>query len=569
MFESLPQDARGWLDVTWPQIEPYYQDLDNRCLDANNIDAWLKDWTRIAELVYETYQRLYVAITVDTTDAHAEQQYNAFLDNVYPQAQAADQQLKEKLIASGLEPEGFAIPLRNLRAQASIFRPENLPLLAQELKLVAEYDKIVGAQTVQWEGQELTIMQITPLLLDVVRERRERAWRLAAERQMADRETIDQNWRRALQVRRELATNAGLPDYRAYRWVQLLRFDYTPEDCRRFHQAIEQVVVPAVERRYVRRRQRLGLDALRPWDVEVNASGQPPLRPYRDLQHLEDGVEAIFRQVDPDLADYFAVMRREGLLDLDNRKGKAPGGYCTDFPAARRPFIFMNAVNQHDDVQTLLHEGGHAFHVFETNRLPYLQQKEVGLEFAEVASMSMELLSAPYLTIDQGGFYTPEQAAQARVENLDGIIRFLPYMAVVDAFQHWVYENPEAADRPENCDAAWSELWDRFMRGVDWSGLETEKATGWHHKAHIHEAPFYSIEYGLAQLGALQVGRNAISDQAGAVAAYRRALTLGGTRPLPELYAAAGARLAFDPGTLQAVITLVEQTIDELESRYA
>ncbi len=574
MFESLPQDARDWLNVTWPQIEPYYQDLVDRPLTAANVDAWLKDWSRIAELVFEAFQRLYVAITVDTTDTHSEQLYNAFIDQVYPQSQAAEQKLKEKLIASGLEPHGFAVPLRTLRAQAAIFREANLPLLANEVKLAAEYDKIIGAQTVQWEGQELTVMQVTPLYQDPDRARRERAWRLAAGRQLADREAINDVWQRSLRLRRQIAANAQAPgsagpDYRAYRWVQLMRFDYTPQDCRRFHQAIEQVVVPAVERIYARKRQRLGLATLRPWDTEVETTGRPALRPYRDLEHLQQGVEAIFQRVDPQLAGYFATMRRENLLDLDNRKGKAPGGYCTGFPAAQRPFIFMNAVNLHDDVQTLLHEGGHAFHVFETNHLPYFQQKDVCLEFSEVASMSMELLAAPYLTLDQGGFYTPDQAAQARVEHLDGIIRFWPYMAVVDAFQHWVYENPQAAEDPANCDAAWSEQWDRFMPGVDWSGLEAEKATGWQRKLHIHEVPFYYIEYGLAQLGALQVWRNALADQPGAVAAYRRALSLGSTVPLPELFAAAGARLAFDAGTLQELVSLIEKTIDQLEAQYA
>jgi oligoendopeptidase F len=578
MFNPSSEDTRQIPRITWSAIEPEYRALAERPLNAGNAAGWLADWTRLAELVNEAYQRLWVATTVDTTNAQSEQQYHTFLDEVYPQAQAAEQALKEKLIASGLEPAGFAVPLRNLRAQAQIFRQENLALLAEELKLSGEYDKIIGAQSVAWEGKELTILQLTPIQQDPERERRERAWRLGAERQLADREAINQVWRQALQVRQQLAANSGLyrdsgqhqrdPDYRAYRWVQLLRFDYTPEDCRRFHQAIETVVVPAAERIYARRKQRLGLPSLRPWDTEVDVTGKPPLRPYRDLQHLEDGVEAIFRRVDPELAGYFAIMRREGLLDLDNRKGKAPGGYCTEFPAARRPFIFMNAVNLHDDVQTLLHEGGHAFHVFETSRLPYIQQKEVGLEFAEVASMSMELLGAPYLTQDQGGFYTPPEAARARVEHLEGIIRFWPYMAVVDAFQHWVYEQPQAASDPASCDASWGELWDRFMPGIDWSGLEPEKATGWQRKAHIHQVPFYYIEYGLAQLGALQVWRNSLTDPAGAVAAYRQALSLGGTAPLPQLYSAAGARLAFDAGTFQEVIDLMEKTIADLEAQH-
>jgi oligoendopeptidase F len=566
---SLPTSAFEWIGKPWTEIGPHFDHLLATELTADNVDGWLREWSALYELVSEVFQRLYVAITVNTTDQTAEQQYNAFLDEIYPASQAVDQKLKEKLIASGLEPQGFETPLRNLRAQAKLFREENLPLLAEELKLGAEYDKVIGAQVVTWDGEERTVMQMRPVLNAPDRARREQAWRLTISRQLADRETINALWRKGLAVRRKLAANAGLPSYRDYRWVQMLRFDYTPDDCGTFHAAIEEVVVPAARRAYERRRQRLDLPALRPWDLDVDPLGLPPLRPYRNLAHLQDGVQAIFNRVDPQLGEYFATMRREGLLDLDNRKGKAPGGYCTEFAYAKRPFIFTNAVGLHDDVQTLLHEGGHAFHVFETAHLPYVQQKEVGLEFAEVASMSMELLSAPYLSEKAGGFYSPADAARAFSEHLEGCLLFWPYMAVVDAFQHWVYEHPDQADDPAQCDAQWSRLWDRFMPGVDWSGLENEKATGWHRKPHIHESPFYYVEYGLAQLGAMQVWRNALNDQAGAVRAYRSALALGGSRPLPELYQAAGARLAFDAPTLRSIVELVEHKLEELEAQYA
>jgi oligoendopeptidase F len=274
----------------------------------------------------------------------------------------------------------------------------------------------------------------------------------------------------------------------------------------------------------------------------------------------------MFQQVDPQLGEYFAIMRQEDLLDLENRKGKAPGAYCATFQAAERPFIFVNAVGLHDDVQTLLHEGGHAFHAFESGHLSF-HQLELPLEFAEVASMAMELLAAPYLTTDQGGFYAPEEASRARVELLESQLRFWPYMAVVDAFQHWVYENHQAARDPDNCDARWAELWSRFMPDVDWSGLEPEMVTGWQRKEHIFEEPLYYVEYGLAQSGAIQIWRNALNDQAGAVAAYRRALSLGGSVPLPELYAAAGARFAFDAATLGQAVNLIEETIAALEER--
>jgi len=458
------------------------------------------------------------------------------------------------------------MPMRIMRSEAQIFRKQNIPLLAEELKISNEYDKIVGAQTITWDGEEVTLTQLKSIYLETNRERREKAWRLASQRQLVDRQTINELWQKLMNVRRQLAENADFPDYRAYRWVQLNRFDYTPENSHQFHQAIEKVAVPAMQRILERRRKRLGVKRLRPWDLNVDPQGRPPLHPFTSVEQLVTGIESIFQNVDPVFADYFRTMQTENLLDLDNRKGKAPGGYCTEYANINRPFIFMNAVGIQDDVLTLLHEGGHAFHVFETAHLPYIQQQKIGMEIAEVASMSMELLAAPYLTVNHGGFYTPEEAARARIENLELSINFWPYMAVVDAFQHWVYENHSAATDPHNCDAKWSQLWDRYMLGEDWSGLEDIKEIGWHQKLHIHQVPFYYIEYGLAQLGAFQVWRNAIGNQAAAVAAYRKALSLGATAPLPTLFETAGARFAFDVGTLQEAVELAEIAIEELDS---
>jgi oligoendopeptidase F len=565
-FKSLPRDARTVLDCSWEQVEPYYRDLLERPLTSENVSSWLADWSQLSSLLFESNQRHYVAITVNTMDGQAKAGYDAFLDRVYPPSQQAENQLKEKLLASGLEPENYEIPLRCLRTEAEIFHPDNLLLLAEELKLSSEYDEIVGAQAVDWNGQSLTLMQLFPVFLQPDRQERQRAWQMAARRQLVDRQVINELWVKLMDVRGKLAKNAHQLDYRDYRWKQLLRLDYTPEDCMTFHDAIEKVVVPAAQRVYESRRQRLGVQSVRPWDQYVDTRGRPALKPFEQVEDLERKVAAMFQQVDPELAAYFETMRQEKLLDLENRKGKAPGGYCTDFPSAQRSFIFMNSVGIHDDVQTLVHEGGHAFHNFESSRLPYLQQRQVGMEFGEVASMGMELLASPYLTADKGGFYTLAEAGRAMIENLETIICFWAYMAVGDAFQHWAYQNHAAASDPSNCDAAWSELFDRFMVGVDWSGLEAEKATGWQRKLHIMEVPFYYVEYGLAQAGALQIWRNAMNDQASAVKAYRAALRLGGTRSIPELFAAAGIRFAFDRQTIQELVDLCETMIERYEA---
>ena len=562
---TLPTRAAEFLDWTWEKFEPYIADLGGRALAAANVEEWLADWTAVSDVLSETGQRLSVATTLDTTDAEAERRYNAYLDGIYLKARAAEQALKAKFLAAGVAPAGFEVPLRNLRAEADLYREANLPLQTEEKKIGAEYDKVIGAQTIQWEGKEVTLSQLAPVYLDPDRSLRERAWRMAAGRQLADRAAIDSLWGKLLAVRRKLAANADCPDYRAFRWRQFLRFDYTPEDCARFHDAIERAVVPAAARIHERRRERLGLKALRPWDLRVDPLGRAPLRPFAGADELIGTAQGIFDRVDPVLGGYYRVLREEKLLDLDNRKGKAPGGYCTHFPVARRPFIFMNAVGVHNDVQTLLHESGHAFHDFEADPLPFHQQKDVGMEFAEVASMAMELLAAPYLPRSRGGYYSDADAARARVEHLEETVLFWPYMAVVDAFQHWAYTRPDDAADPAACDAVWTRLWRRFTPEVDWSGLEDVLATGWHRKLHIFRYPFYYVEYGLAQLGAVQVWRGSLADPAGAVAKYRRALALGGTVPLPALYAAAGARLAFDAATLAEAVRLCEETIERLE----
>ena len=565
MAFELPQSPRELFNLTWSQVEPIAKELVERPVTQANIESWLMDWSDLSRTVSETYQRRYVASTLDTTDPLAQERYADYLDDIHPNWQAAEQKLKEKLLASGLQSKGMQTPLRNMRAEAALFREANLPLLSEELKLGTEYDQIIGAQTVIWEGQEVTLMQLLPVFLEADRTRRQRAWELAAGRRLQDRSALNDLWARFMEVRRQIPANADLPDFRAYKWVQMLRFDYTPQDCANFHQAIEEVVVPAATRLYENRRQKLGVKSLRPWDLDVDLYGQEPLRPYQDNQELIDKTGVIFHKVDPQLGEYFATMRREGLLDLENRKGKAPGGYCTNYDLARCPFIFMNGVGIHDDVMTLLHEGGHAFHVFEMAQLPYHSQLQITNEIAEVASISMELLASPYITADLGGFYSPKDAARARLSHLEQILLFWPYMAVVDAFQHWAYKNHAAASHPANCETQWVELWQRFMPGIDWSGLEDSLMTRWQRQLHIYQVPFYYVEYGLAQLGAVQVWRNALKDQAKAIADYRSALALGATVPLPQLFSAAGAKFAFDSTTLREAVDLIENTMLKLE----
>ena len=565
MNPALPKSTEELLASTWSTYQPLYEELAARGVTSANVNAWLKDWSDVSSCLYELKERLYVARTRNTADKQVDQQFNDFMDTIYPAYLAAEQKLKEKLLASKLEPEGYQVQMRNMRAEADLFCEANLPLLSEEQKMISEYDSIIGAQTVQWEGKELTVTQLKPIYLETDRQKRELAWRTTAERQLADRDAYNALWQRFLNLRFALAKNAGKTDFREYIWQKFFRFDYTPEDAKQFGDAIEKAVVPAARRIYARRQQQMGLSSLRPWDLDVDPLGRQPLHPFQDEQTLVDKTSMIFHKVDPELGGYFDIMVREDLLDLMNRKNKGPGAYCDTYPLARKPFIFHNAVGIHDDVQTMLHETGHAFHVFEASRLPYMEQLNYPMEIAEVASMSMELLAGPYLKAELGGYYNAEEYARARIEHLEGNILFWPYMAVVDSFQHWVYEHPQMAADPCNCDAAWNERWERFMQGVNWSGLEDVKVTGWQRKMHIFEVPFYYIEYGLAQMGATMIWRNALRDQAGAVKAYRHALSLGNSATLPELYQAAGARLAFDAGTLGELIALCEEQIAGFE----
>jgi oligoendopeptidase F len=570
MLKNLPTTPEELIAWSWDEAAPHYSDLESRPLKDANVEEWLIDWTHLAEKVEEMYQRLYVATTVNTADEDAKQRMNKFLDSIYPQAMAAEQKLKEKFLASKLEPKGFEIPLRNMRAEADLFREANLPLLSEEKKLMMEFDKIYGEQTVTWEGQEVTLTRLAMNFQQPDRSRREKAWNLKAGRQLADREVINDLWQKFMQVRARIAKNNGMPSFRDYAWVNKLRFDYTPEDCKSFAKAIEQVVVPAATRVYEKRKKALGLDKLRPWDLVDGwysrpspPASAPALKPFATMEELKEKAAAIFHKVDPVLGGYFDSTVADGLADLDNRKNKSPGAYCTSYTSLRKPFIFVNAVGVHNDVMTTLHESGHSFHVFETAKLPYIHQLSVPMEFAEVASMGMELLGSPYLT----EFYSEADMAYARIEHLEAMLLFWPFMAVVDSFQQWVYENPKDGTDPRLCDAKWAELWERFIPAVDYTGFEEVKATGWHRKLHIHEIPFYYVEYGLAQLGAVQIFGNARKDQEGAVAAYRKALSLGGTVTLPELFEMANAKFAFDVPILEKAVRIMEEAIGEMEKK--
>jgi oligoendopeptidase F len=561
---SLPDSPAAFAGAGWPDVAPYFEDLASAPLSRDNVEDWLKRWSQLEELIDEAGTLAMVAYTGDTADAEKEKAHLRFSTEIFPQAHEQSVRLSKRLLELGYTRPGLETTVARFRTDAEIFREENVPLFAELEELSAQYQKIVGGLTVQWEGETKTIPQLQPYLKERDRQVRERAWRLGNEAYLAHHDELAALFDRMFAARTKVASNAGFPNYQEYAFKSKHRFDYTPADCARFHEAVERTVVPAVERQLEYRRERLGLDRVRPWDLGVELERVESLRPFEDVATFVDRAKSIFRRVDPKLGEEFALMATEGLLDLESRQGKAPGGYCTKLSFRGKPFIFMNAVGVADDVNTLVHEAGHSFHDFAAHEQPLIWQRSPGHEAAELASMSMELLASPYLQ-KPDGYYSEGEARSAQIEHLEDILFSLPHIASVDAFQSSIYTSGEGHDAAAR-DRAWLEVRSRFERGVDWSGLEQERVARWYRQLHIFEYPFYYIEYGIAQMGALQVWRHSLSDQAEAVRQYRAALALGGTQGLPEIYRTAGARLVFDAETMGELVALVENRLSELRA---
>jgi len=551
-------------DASWEDILPLYESLANQPLDSGDpqsTEAWLDDWNALAAALGEASSLANVNASCDTTDPVKEEAYLRFSGQIKPRADEQTVRLAKKLIDTGYTRPDLETTLRRFRTDQELFRAENVPLEQELQNLNAEYNKITGGMTVHWRGEDIPIPRLSPFLLDPERSTREEAWRLQFKPYIDQRDHIATIFDKQLEKRQQLARNAGFANYRDYTFEAKYRYDYSPDDCETFHASVEETFVPAIARRYEKRKREMGVDSLRPWDTSHDPLGLPPLKPYTSTDQWNARSEAIFRRVDPAFGDYFATMRREHLLDLESRTGKRPGGFCTSFSYRKRPFIFMNASGVGSDVRTLLHEAGHAFHGFESSELPFIYQRQYGSEMAEVASMAMELLSSPYLKVEMGGFYEHADFVRARTEHLDGILEIFAWVATVDAFQHWLYTDKAAADRDAR-DAKWLTIWERFNPGVDWSGLDTERIARWYKQLHLFLYPFYYIEYAIAQLGALQVWRNSLTDQTKATADYRAALALGGSRPLPELFDRAGARLIFDAEGMAELVTLIETELE-------
>lgn len=550
-------------------VEPLFQELLDRKIDSPAaLERWLRDYSELACVIDEVGSRRYIDKSCHTDDPAIEKAYIQFIEEIDPKVKPLDFRLQKKFLNSPhlhrLTDPRYAMLVRKWRPDVELFRDANVPLRVELAKLGNEYDKTCGAMTVSFRGQELTLQQVGRFLEEPDRSTREEAYRLTVARRLQDTDAIESIFDRMLPIRDEIGRNAGQADFRAYTWKSMKRFDYTPDDCLRFADAIAQTVVPLVNELDRQRKNDLKLDRLRPWDTSVDPKSRPPLRPFKEDQTelLVDKTREIFARLSPQLADDLESLRRRKNLDLASRRGKQPGGYQATLEEQREPFIFMNAVGLQRDVETLLHEGGHAFHTIAAREEPIVFLRSAPIEFCEVASMSMEALGAEHMDVV---YANSADAARAKRAYFEGVIRILPWIATIDSFQHWIYTHP-GHTRDARADE-WIRLRDRFGPSADhfdFSGFEDYRRREWQRQLHLFSHPFYYVEYGIAQLGALQLWMKARENPRQALANYRSALALGGTRPLPELFAAAGIRFDFGAKTLGPLVRAAGEELDRL-----
>lgn len=547
----------------WENLQPLYQTLVDRPLKcAGCLQALLLDRSELDAAVREAAANLYIRMTCYTDDEAAKKGYLDFVEHVEPQLKQISFELDKKIVASphvqDLDQGRYGVLLRNMRADVELFREENVPLQTEDTKLGQQFDEICGAMMVTFRGQEHTLPQMGKYLEETDRATREEAWRVVAERRHQDHERINDIFDQMIRIRHQIARNAGFDNYRDYAFKAKHRFDYTAADCEAFHRGAEEICIPVYRRLNAERKQALGVEPLRVWDLGVDVKGRSPLRPFGSADELVERTSKLFHRMSPELGGLFDTMRDGECLDLESRKGKAPGGYQYMRDRRRQPFIFMNAAGLQRDLLTMVHEAGHAFHSLYSRGEPLVDYRHAPIEFCEVASMSMELLSYPYL--DE--FYDEDQAARAKRGHLEDLSKMIPWIATIDAFQHWIYTNPEHT-RDERT-AKWLELDARFGAAVDWTGLEHFRATMWQRQLHLFSVPFYYIEYGIAQLGALQLWFQSRTNEKKALANYRAAMALGGSRPLPELFQAAELTFSFGPETMKALMDAVNEELDRL-----
>jgi oligoendopeptidase F len=549
----------------WNSLEPWYKNLLDRDIDTiGKYEDWLADFNEMEAVISEDACWRQIRMTCDTTDKTLEESFNYFYLEIQPKLQPYSDQLNKKLISSPfvkeLDQQKYFTYLRNVKKSIDLFREENIPLQAEINVLQQHYGQIAGAMTVNIDGQEFTLQQAAKFLEDPVREKREDVYRKINERRLQDKEALNDLFTKLIALRNQVALNAGFENYRDYKFMEMGRFDYTPDQCFQFHEAVRLHVLPLVDQIFQDQKKKLDVEILKPWDTEAEPAGIKPLRPFKQGKELLDKTVSCLSELDPFFADCLRKMEEMSHLDLDSRKGKAPGGYNMPLAESGAPFIFMNAAGQMSDVTTMVHESGHAVHSFLAHPLKLNAFKEYPTEMAEVASMAMELFSMDHWHVF---FDNEEDLKRAKRHQLERVITIFPWIATIDKFQHWIYENPVHTDleRAE----AWMNILNQYTTSaIDYSGLMPYSNISWQRQLHLFEVPFYYIEYGIAQLGAIGLWKQYKENKEAAIANYLSGLSLGGTRTLPELYSAAGLSFDFSPSTIKELMDLVRTELEKL-----
>lgn len=556
---------------SWENIEPYVDDLLNRELTSSDcLETLILDSSNLAEYISETGALLYIGMTCDTEDKEKKDEFLKFVENVRPKLSEFSDKLNRRIVdhvSVDNLPERYDLMIRGIKSDIEIFRVENIPLGVEQTKLVTKAQGITGAMTVEFEGKERTFPEMRGFLESNDRTQREKAWKSMVTRWMNNSDELSDIFDKLIKIRHEIAINSGFKSYTDYMFRAMHRFDYSIEDCLTFHKSIEEVCMPIVRKINSERKSAFGLTTLSPWDVNEKSgsgpdiAGEPPLRPFETVDQMVSKLSQLFHNMSNDLGTKFDKLVKMDTLDLETRKGKAPGGYQYYLEKSRIPFIFMNAAGLQGDLETMIHESGHAFHSLYCGHLDLIDERNYPIEFAEVASMSMELLTQPEWNI----FYEEQNDAdRAKISHLEGVIFLLPWIATIDAFQHWIYANPEHT-RDER-KMQWISLRERFGSVMDWVGNEDFRELSWQQQGHLFGVPFYYVEYGIAQLGALQLWQTHRKNPEKALNDYSNAMKLGNTKTLPDLFEAAELKLGFDEKHLNSLINEVEIAMSEINS---
>ncbi|RTL57334.1 MAG: M3 family oligoendopeptidase [Sphingobacteriales bacterium] len=551
--------------TTWETLEPYFKELLERPINSiGELEQWLKDLSEAEAITNEDACWRQIKMTCDTENKQLEEAFNYFYVEILPKMQPYADKLNRKLVdcpfTAQLNKEKYHTYLRGVKKNIELFREENIPIQSELAVLQQHFGTIAGKMTVTVNGQEYTLQQASKFLENEDRNLREEVYRKIFERRLQDKEAMDKLFNQLVEKRNQLAVNAGMSSYTEYRFKELGRFDYTEKECFQFHEAVKQYVLPLVNKIYEDKKKKLGLDTLRPWDIEAHPAGEKPLNPFTTGKDLLEKTIKCFNQLNPFFADCIAKMDQLGHLDLESRKGKAPGGYNCPLAESGAPFIFMNAAGQMDDVTTMVHEGGHAVHSFLAHNLELNAFKDYPMEIAEVASMSMELFSMPYWNTF---FDNEEDLRKAKEHQLERVITIFPWIATIDKFQHWIYANPNHTN--EERTAKWMEILNEFSSGaIDFTGLENYRAITWQKQLHLFEVPFYYIEYGIAQLGAIGMWKQFMENRKKALANYTNALSLGGTKTLVQLFETAGLKFDFSPAHIKTLMEFVHQQMEQI-----